>query len=210
MPRSVAFAHRFSVFSVSLLLHPHGEEECRFLTECACGDGSLGFFVCGCGLGRAELRQCFVQLIRELDELAYRGHGSACSLRSLPRNARNDLHGVGYAFCSAHLLFRCQRDFLDEFCRLTHDVGNGVQRAARLIGQLCAAFHFLGAFFHDHHRFVRLRLNRLDERCDVFRRAAAVFGELADFVGDDREAAAGFARARCFDGRSAPAGSFAR
>src|SRR2546429_4132990 len=56
--------------------------------------------------------------------------------------------------CSAHLLFRRQRDFLYEFRRLAYHVGNGVQRAARLIGKLCAAFHFLGAFFRSEERRV--------------------------------------------------------
>src|SRR5207302_1047508 len=82
----------------------------------------------------------------------------ARSLRCLSRNARNNLHGVRYSLCSAHLLFRRQRDFLYEFRRLAYHVGNGVQRAARLIGKLCAAFHFLGAFFHDDHGFVGFRL----------------------------------------------------
>ena len=70
-----------------------------------------------------------------------------------------------------------------------------------MIGQCRAAFHFLRAFFHDHHGLVCFGLNGFDERCDVFRGAAGVFGQLADFVGDDRETAARFSGARCFDGR---------
>src|SRR5258707_966220 len=181
---------------------PRGEEEPRCLSKSACRDRPLGMFICCSRFGGStELCQRFVQLIRQLDELAYGCHCPARSLRRLPRNARNDLHGVRDSFCSAHLLFRRQRDFLYEFRRLAHHVGNGVQRAACLIGKSCATLHFLRAFFHDHDRFVRLRLNCLDQRCDIFRRAAAVFGKLADFVGDDRKASARLARACCLDGR---------
>jgi len=44
-----------------------------------------------------------------------------------------------------------------------------------------------------------LRLNGLDERGDILGGAAAVFGELANFVGDDRETTAGFTSAGRFD-----------
>ena len=70
-----------------------------------------------------------------------------------------------------------------------------------MIGQRRAAFHFLGAFFHDHHGFVRFGLNGFDEGRDVLCGAAAVFRELADFVGDDRETAARFSGARRLNGR---------
>src|SRR5258708_20104770 len=63
---------------------------------------------------RTELRKRFVELIGKLDQLADRGHGAARSLRSLPGDVGNDLHGVRDAFCSAHLLFRSQGNFLHE------------------------------------------------------------------------------------------------
>src|SRR6266850_36702 len=165
-------------FSGSYSLAPDtSRQESRFLTQCACRDGSIRIFTRRTryrSLGRrSELRQRFVQLIRQFDELAHRCHGSARSLRGLPRNAGNDLHRVRHAFRPAHLLFRCQRNFLNQLCRLAHDVRNGVQRASRLVGQPSAAFHFLRAFFHDDYGFVRLRLNRFDEGGNVLRRAAA-------------------------------------
>src|SRR5712664_793352 len=85
--------------------------ESRFLTQCACRDGPIRIFArrtrCR-SLGRCtELRQRFVQLIRQFDELAHRCHGSARSLRGLPRKIGNDLHRVRHAFRPAHLLFRC-------------------------------------------------------------------------------------------------------
>ena len=70
-----------------------------------------------------------------------------------------------------------------------------------MIGEPRSHFHFARAFLHHHHRFVGLRLNGLDERGDVFRRAARVFREFADFVGDHGETAAGIARARRFNRR---------
>src|SRR5437762_11999083 len=63
-----------------------------------------------------------------------------------------------------------------------------------------SAFHFLRALLHDDHRLVRFGLNRLDEGGNVFRRATAMFGQLADFVGDDRESASGLSCAGGFDG----------
>src|SRR5882724_1776981 len=193
-------------FSGSHSLAPQARRaKSRFLTRCACRDRPIRFFTrssrCRSLGRRTELRQRFVQLIRQFDELAHRCHRSARSLRGLPRDAGDDLHRVRHAFRSAHLLFRCQRNFLNQLCRLAHDVRNGVQRASRLVGQPGSTFHFLRAFFHDDYGFVRLRLNRFNEGGDVLRRAAAVFRELPDFVRDDRETATGFARACCFDGR---------
>jgi hypothetical protein len=43
-------------------------------------------------------------------------------------------------------------------------------------------------------------MNGLDEGRDVFRGGAGVLCEFADFVGDDRETAAGFSGASGFDG----------
>src|SRR6266481_9986120 len=115
---------------------PCGEEEPRCLTKSACRDRPLGMFICCSRFGGStELCQRFVQLIRQLDKLAYGCHCPAGSLRRLPRNARNDLHGVRDSFCSAHLLFGSQRNFLYQFGRLAHHVGDSVQRAARLIGR---------------------------------------------------------------------------
>src|SRR6266850_81542 len=97
----------------------------RFLTRCACRDGPIRIFTRSNrrSLGRrTELRQRFVQLVRQLDELAHRCHGSARSLRGLPRNTGNDLHRVRHAFRPAHLLFRCQRNFLNQLGRLAHNV----------------------------------------------------------------------------------------
>src|SRR5207248_7294037 len=83
---------------------------------------------------------------------------------------------------------------------LANDVGNGVERASGLVRQRRTAFHFLRALLHDDHRLVRFGLNRLDEGGNVFRRATAMFGQLADFVGDDRESASGLSCAGGFDG----------
>ena len=173
------------------------------LTGSACRDGPLGIFVDVCGgsvLSRTELRQGFVQLIGKFHELADGCDRAASTLRRLARDAGNDLHGMRDAFRAAHLLFGSERNFLHEFGGLANDAGNRIESATGLIGQSCAAFHFLGAFFHDDNRFVCLGLNGLDESCDVFRGAARVFGQLADFVGDDRETAASFTGASSFDG----------
>ena len=123
------------------------------------------------------------------------------ALRGLPGNAGNDLHGIGDTFCAAHLLFGGQRNFLNQLGRLAHHGRDRFERLARLIGQARAYFYFLGAFFHDDYRFVGLRLNGLDECGNIFRGAAGMFRQLAHFVGNHREAAAGLARARRFDGR---------
>src|SRR6266446_5144441 len=107
----------FSHFWGLPLLSAGGEEETLCLTKSACRDGPLGIFTRMDPLrGRAELRQRFVQLIREFDQLAHRRHRSARSLRRLPCNVGNNLHRVRHAFRSAHLLLRCQGDFLNEFC----------------------------------------------------------------------------------------------
>src|SRR5580704_9317762 len=82
----------------------------------------------------AELRQGFIQLIGELHQLADGCDGSAGTLRSLPRNVGNDLHGVRNAFRTAHLLLGSERDFLDEFGGLTDNAGNRIECAACLIG----------------------------------------------------------------------------
>ena len=65
-------------------------------------------------------------------------------------------------------------------CRTTLEIA--YQRAARLNGQRCPGLHFLRAFFHDHHGFVRLRLDGLDQCGDVFVALQGVFRQLADFV----------------------------
>jgi hypothetical protein len=96
--------------------------------------------------------------------------------------------------------FDARENFLDKFGGLANYAGNRIERASGLIGEGCAGFDFLGAFFHDNDGFVGLGLNRLDEGCDVFRGAAGVFRELADLVGYDGETAARFSGASCFDG----------
>src|SRR5256885_16015513 len=72
----------------------------------------------------AELRKGFVELIRKFDELADGGDSAACSLRGLAGNVGNNLHGVSDALRAAHLLFRSERNFLDELGRLANDRGN--------------------------------------------------------------------------------------
>src|SRR6266705_2928429 len=107
----------FPFWGLPLPSAARGEEESHCLTKSACRDGPLGIFTRMRSLrGRAELRQRFVQLIRKFDQLANRRHRSARSLRRLPCNAGNNLHRVRHTFRSAHLLLRCQGDFLNEFC----------------------------------------------------------------------------------------------
>src|SRR2546421_5577280 len=134
------------------------------LAQSACWDGTLGFHCCtsSCFRSRAELRQRFVQLVRQFNQLADRRDRAASTLRSLARNAGNNLHRVSDAFRTARLLFGSERNFLNEFGGLADDGGNSIESVACLIGQRSAAFHFLGAFFHDYDRFVRLGLNRFN------------------------------------------------
>src|SRR6266567_1823822 len=162
----------------------------------------VGFLCCLAGLlGRgAELRERFVELIRKFDELADGGDRAARSLRRLAGDVGNDLHRVSDTFRSTYLLFGSEGNFLNEFGGLTNDARNRIECASGLIGKRCAGFHFLGAFFHDNDRFVRLGLDGLDEGRDVFGCAVGVFGELAYFVSDDGETAASFTGASCFNG----------
>src|ERR1700676_2404029 len=118
------------------------------LPQSAGWDGPLGVFAnagisVGILVGRAKLRERFVELIGQLDQLADGSHGAARSLRRLPRNAGNDLHGVRDAFRAPDLLFGSERNFLDEFGGLTNDVGNGVESASGLRGEVRAASRFL-------------------------------------------------------------------
>ncbi len=139
---------------------------------------------------RSELCQTIVQLVRQLYDVTDRRHrsrGPCVVCRVMPEMICIALRD---AFRPTHLLFRSEGNFLNEFGRLTNDARNRFERFAGLIGEARADFHFARALFHHDHRFVRLGLNRLDERGDIFRRAAGVFGELADFVGDHRETAA--------------------
>src|SRR6516225_5408660 len=52
-----------------------------------------------------KLRQCLIELVRKLYQLAYRGDRAARALRSLPGNVRDDLHSVRNAFRPTYLLF---------------------------------------------------------------------------------------------------------
>src|SRR5271166_1648723 len=151
------------------------------------------------GIG-AELGEGFIELVRKLNELADGGYRAARALRGLARDVGNDLHGVGNTFCAAHLLFGRERNLLDELSGLANDAGDGIESPTGLIGKSGAGFDFLGAVFHDHNGFVRLRLNGFDERGDVLGGAAGVFGKLANFIGNDGEPAASFTGASSFDG----------
>src|SRR3984893_5915563 len=130
---------------------------------------ALRFFLMSAAMFRrgAELCETLVQLVGQLYKLADRGHRSARPLRGLARNVGDDLHSVCNAFRPAHLLFGCQRNFLYEFGRLAHHVGDGIEGAAGLIGEGCTAFHFLGAFFHYEHSFVGLCFYFLCLCCDI-------------------------------------------
>src|SRR5260221_2568221 len=132
------------------------------LPQSACWDGTLGFHCCAgcCFRSRAELRQRFVQLVRQFNQLADRRDRAASTLRSLARNAGNNLHRVSDAFRTAHLLFGSERNFLNEFGGLAAAGGNSVESSACLIGQPSGAFHFLGALFHYADALVRLGLHR--------------------------------------------------
>ena len=83
-------------------------------------------------------------------------------------------------------------------CRTTLEIAS--KRFAGLVGQLGADFHFLGSFFHHDDGFIGFSLNGLDQRGNVFGRGAGVFRQLANFVSNHGESAAGFAGTRSFDG----------
>jgi len=79
---------------------------------------------------------------------------------------------VGDAFVTAHLLFRSERNFLNEFRGLPDDARDGFQRLSCLVGEARSDFDFLGAFFHNNDRLVRLGLNGFNERSDILCRGA--------------------------------------
>src|SRR6266849_9652123 len=83
----------------------------------------------------AELRQCFIQLLRELYHVFHGAGRLARSLRGLARDAADDLHRLGHPFGAAHLLLGGQGNLLHQLCRLPHHNRNGFQRPARLVGQ---------------------------------------------------------------------------
>src|ERR1700722_1827957 len=121
---------------------------------------------------RAELRQRFVELFGELHHVAHRGSCLTGSLGGLPRDTRNNLHRVRYAFRAAYLLFRRERNFLHQLRRLPYHARNSFERLSGLICEARPHFHFSRSFFHDYDRFVRLRLDGFDECRNVFRSAA--------------------------------------
>src|SRR5439155_1510716 len=73
---------------------------------------------------------------------------------------------------------------------LLRDLADLVEAVAGLDGDLVARLHFLRALFHRHDRLLGLGLDRLDEHHDVLGGLAGALGELAHFLGHDREAPA--------------------
>jgi len=69
-----------------------------------------------------------------------------------------------------------------------------------LIGQRRAAFHFLGAFFHDHHGLVRFGLNGFDEGAMSFVALRECSASLRTSSATTAKTAAGFSGASRFDG----------
>src|SRR5262249_24188838 len=97
---------------------PRRGERVHLLAQTAGRTRPLGFLLlldAGILVGRPELRETFVELIRQLDELAYGCDRCARALRRLARDAGDDLHGVGDTFRAAHLLLGSEGDFLNEF-----------------------------------------------------------------------------------------------
>src|SRR5256885_16847555 len=115
------------------------------LPQSACWDGTLGFHCCAgsCFRSRAELRQRFVQLVRQFNQLADRRDRAASTLRSLARNAGNNLHRVSDAFRTAHLLFGSERNFLNVFGGLPEDVGYIIDSWACWVGPRSIAYDYI-------------------------------------------------------------------
>src|SRR5262249_3751165 len=80
------------------------------------------------------------------------------------------------------------------------DVGNFVQGGAEIVAEAEALFDDTGAVLHIFDGLARFALDRLNQVGDFFRGLRGLFGELADFVGDDGKAEAVFAGACRFNG----------
>src|SRR5215469_264592 len=99
-------------------------------------------------------------------------------------------------------LFVCGgADFLRELVDFGDDVGDFVQGAAKVIAEVEPFLDDARAVFHVLNRLASFALDALNEVGDFLGRLRGFFGQLADFVSDDREAKAVLPGAGGFDGR---------
>src|SRR5882724_3662190 len=147
---------------------------------------------------------------RLLDQLAHFVHGANNGLGAgsllfdggvnLLGNFRKPAGGFGNLRGANGLFVGGRANFLGEFVDFGDDVGNFVQSGTKIVSEAQTFFDDAGAALHVFDGLARLALNALDEVGDFLGGLRGLFGELADFIGDNREAETVLPGAGGFDG----------
>src|SRR5882672_9752899 len=165
--------------------------------------GKLQHLLCSSGqLGRARSGL--------LDQLAHFVHGTNDGLGAgsllfdggvnLLGNFRKPASGFGNLRGANRLFVGGRTDFLRELVNFGDDVGNFVQRGAKIVAKAQALFDDAGAALHVFDGLACFALNALDEVGDFLGGLRGLFSELADFVGNHREPETVLAGAGSLDG----------
>src|SRR5258708_1573956 len=145
-----------------------------------------------------------------VNEVGHLVHGADDGLRAgslfldggtdLLGDFREAVGGLGDLRGADRLFVGGRADLLGEFVDFGDDVGNFVEGAAKIVAEAEALFDDAGAVLHVFDGLARFTLDALNQVGDFLGGLRGLFGQLADFVGDDSKAEAVFTGARGFNG----------
>src|SRR6267142_1481251 len=145
-----------------------------------------------------------------LDQLAHFVHGTNDGLGAgsllfdggvnLLGNFRKPAGGFGNLRGANGLFVGGRTDFLRELVNFGDDVGNFVQRGAKIVAKAQALFDDAGAALHVFDGLACFALNALDEVGDFLGGLRGLFRKLANLIGDNREAETMLTSTGGFDG----------